>query len=334
MHRFVPLGLAIATWSAAGLCHAATRCEGPDRCCGTAESFETTAPLPVSVGVAIEGIHNLDEKTGGWDVDYYLYEKWTPHPGFTPQTEIVNELSRQDFAGFDLVELKNGLCERSRRLHSTLRVDYDLRRFPFDDQNLLLVLSDAQFDASQLLYRDRPTVADLDAHVFTQVSGWRIPSPIVYSHDVRRFTGEEGSPRYDYATFAVPVERRTIFHVTKYFFPLLLIVVVGFSVFWIEPDDLNTQVSIGVTCLLAAIAFQYAESSSLPEVAYLTLADRVYVACYLAIVLTMLESVYAHSVVKKGHHAKAMRIERRSRIVFPLALLAAVGLSVALSFRR
>jgi hypothetical protein len=157
---------------------------------------------------------------------------------------------------------------------------------------------------------------------------------VAYSRGARKFTGEAGSPLYDYATFSVPVTRRTIFHVTKYFLPLLLIVVVGFSVFWIEPDDLNTQVSIGVTCLLAAIAFQYAESSTLPEVAYLTLADRVYVACYLAIVLTLLESVYAHSVVKKGHHPKAMRIERRSRIVFPLALIAAVGLSVALAFRR
>ena len=85
--------------------------------------------------------------------------------------------------------------------------------------------------------------------------------------DSRRFTGEEGRPLYDYATFSIPVERRTIFHIIKYFLPLFLIVVVGFAAFWIEPDDLNTQVSIGVTCLLAAIAFQFAESSSLPAVA-------------------------------------------------------------------
>jgi hypothetical protein len=142
MTRFLAgLGIAIlATSSAAALSHAATKCDGPDRCCETIEDIKTPSPIPVSVGVAIEGIHNLDERTGGWDLDYYLYEKWIPTAGFTPQTEIVNELSRQDFAGFDLVEFKNGYCERSRRLHSTLRVDYDLRRFPFDDQNLLLVL--------------------------------------------------------------------------------------------------------------------------------------------------------------------------------------------------
>ncbi len=313
---------------------AATRCEGPDSCCGPIAEVNTSSPIHVSVGVAVEGIHNLDEKTGGWDIDYYLYEKWRPAPGFTPQTEIVNELSRQDFPNFDLVEVKNGYCERSRRLHSTLRVDYDLRRFPFDRQNLLLVLSDAEYDATRLVYTNRPTVADIDAHVLSQVSGWRIPAAVGYVRDARKFTGEEGSPLYDYATFSIPVVRRTVFHAIKYFLPLFLIVVVGFSVFWIEPDDLNTQVSIGVTCLLAAIAFQYAESSSLPEVAYLTLADRVYVACYLAIVSTMLESVYTHSISKKGNHRKAVRIERRARVVFPAALVAAVLVSVALSFRR
>ena len=161
-----------------------------------------------------------------------------------------------------------------------------------------------------------------------------IPTNIGYTRDARRFTGEEGSPLYDYATFTIPVTRRTAFHMLKYFLPLFLIVVVGFSVFWIEPDDLNTQVSIGVTCLLAAIAFQYAESSSLPEVSHLTLADRVYVACYLAIVATMLESVYTHSSAKKGNHRKAVHLERRARIVFPTALALAVVVSVALSYRR
>jgi hypothetical protein len=323
----------LAAISVASRSQAASRCEGPDACCGPLGQVKALSPVRVSVGLAIEGIHNLDEKTGGWDVDYYLYEKWPPTLGFTPQTEIVNELSRQDFPNFDLVELRNGLCERSRRLHSTLRVDYDLRRFPFDQQNLLLVLSDAEFDATQMRYVERPTVADIDAHVYTQVSGWRIPTGIGYSRDARRFTGEEGSPLCDYATFTVPVGRRTTFHMIKYFLPLFLIVVVGFSVFWIEPDDLNTQVSIGVTCLLAAIAFQYAESSSLPEASYLTLADRVYVACYLAIVSTMLESVYTHSISKKGNHRRAVRIEKRARLVFPTALVLAIVVSVVLSYR-
>jgi hypothetical protein len=52
----------------AALLQAATRCDGSDRCCGTIEDVKTPSAIPVSVGIAIEGIHNLDERTGGWDV--------------------------------------------------------------------------------------------------------------------------------------------------------------------------------------------------------------------------------------------------------------------------
>lgn len=331
--KFLTVLLGLAVWIGDARSNAATGCDGPEACCGAISDQKLSVSQTVSLGVAIQGIHNLDEKAGGWDVDYYLYEKWVPVPGFTPQTEIVNETSRQDSLHFDLVELKGGYCQRSRHLRSTLRVDYDLRRFPFDHQKLLLVISDAQFDAGQLIYADKPTVADIDGYVRSQLSGWRVGRAINYARETRKFTGEEGSPPYDYATFSVPVERQIAFHIAKYFLPLLIIVVVGFCAFWIDPDDLNTQVSIGVTCLLAAIALQFSESSRLPEVAYLTLADRVYVACYLAIALTLVESVYTNSLVRKKHRPAALLVERRSRVFFPIALVVAIGVGVALAFR-
>lgn len=312
---------------------AAPTCDGPSECCAAVTDQTGKPATTVSVGVAVQGIHNLDEKTGGWDIDYYLYETWRPAPGFTPQTEIVNEIARQESPSFDLVELKHGVCQRSRRLHSTLQVDYDLRRFPFDRQKLLVLVSDAQYAADQLVYAQRPSVSDIESQVRSEVSGWRVGSEIEYSRDTRRFDGEEGSPPYDYASFSVPVERRAAFHVTKYFLPLFVVVIIGLCVFWIDPQDLNSKVSIGVTCLLAAIALQFAESGNLPAVSYLTLADRVYVACYLTIAVTLVESIYAHSLVRKGNHQAAVQVEKRFRTLIPAALLVAIGICVLLSFR-
>jgi len=312
---------------------AATPCDGPAACCSAPSHSERPGSVSVSLGLAIEGIHNLDERNGTWDLDFYLYEKWPATFGFTPQTEIVNELIRQDAPTFDLIEFRDGYCERSRRLHSTLRVDYDLRRFPFDHQDLVILLSDADYDGNHLRYADRPLVADADGRVLSQVSGWHVSAAVAYRHGLRKFTGEEGSPQYDYTRFSVTVDRRAIFHMTRYFIPLFLIVVVGFCIFWIEPEDLNTQVSIGVTCLLAMIALQYAESSNLPAVAYLTLADRIYATCYFVIVTILIETVYVHSAIRRGNSSGARRVRRRSRVLFPSILILAVAISVMLSFR-
>lgn len=313
----------------------APECHGPPDCCPPKTDDRLEEKQTVTLGVSVEGIHNLDEKAGGWDVDYYLYESWKPHQGFTPQTEIVNEIARQKTPLFDRVELLNKtegkVCRRSRHLHSTLRVDYDLSKFPFDRQELLLTLSDAQYDSDQLSYGTNPSVAEIDDSARAGVLGWSLDKPMGYERKIKRFKGEEGRPFYDYGIFSVPVQRQTIFHLTKYFLPLIVIVLVSFGVFWIDPERLNVQVSISMTCLLAAIALQFSESRDLPAVSYLTFADRVYVLCYLAIALTLMESIYSASVFRRDQSV-ALRIERGARLLISAALFIAVGIAIVLSF--
>jgi hypothetical protein len=85
---------------------------------------------------------------------------------------------------------------------------------------------------------------------------------------------------------------------------------------------------VGVTCLLAAIAFQFAEAGSLPEVAYLTFADRVYAACYVAIALALVESIYGNILTRRGDKAAAQRVDRACRIGFPVVLALAIAAAV------
>ncbi len=75
-------------------------------------------------------------------------------PDFTPQTEIVNESERHATL-FDTTELRDGICQRSRRIHSTLRCNFNLRTFPFDRQELPLEISDDEFAVNDVIYADR-----------------------------------------------------------------------------------------------------------------------------------------------------------------------------------
>jgi hypothetical protein len=306
--------------------HART-CDGPAECCPPGEVPTLPALVNVQLGVVLVGLHNVDEKTGTWDADFYLNESWTATSGFAPETEIVNEVSRQS-EQFDHSELRAGRCFRSRRVHSTLRSSYNLRTFPFDHQRLTLEFSDAEFAQEFLRYTERPSVSDLDDEAKEQLSNWKIAGPLDYSHKTRVFREDGAAPRYDYATFSLPVRRHIAFHLTKFFLPLLVIVAVAFSVFWIHPEDLNTKASIGVTCLLAAIAFQLAEAGMLPEVAYLTLADRVYAICYTMLALSLMFAVYANSLVRRERTSTALKLDRIGRFVFPACVVAALALAV------
>jgi hypothetical protein len=302
------------------------KCSGPDECCPDKQINHLDHTVTVKAGVVMLGIANVSEKAGTWDGDFYLYESWPATPGFTPRTEIANEVARASTT-FDDTELRKETCVRSRRIHATLRSELNLRLFPFDTQSLTLKLSDNQFDSTQLLYADTPQIAGIDDSVRGMVSGWHITREAAYAHVVTPFKWEEGAPSYDNATFSFTVARHVTFHLTRYFLPLLLILAVAFGAFWIDPEDLGSQMQIGVTCLLAAIALQFAEGGTLPEVSYLTLADRMYAVCYVGIAVAVLESIVVNAVARRGDKEKARRIDRVCRVAFPALVL--VGLTVS-----
>jgi hypothetical protein len=319
--------LTIVFWKSLAL--ARTTCDGPKECCPSDLTHQSQPRGRVDLGLVLVGLYNVDERAGTWDADYYLTESWAAAPGFCPATEIVNELTRQS-TQFDSTELRGGRCIRSRRIHSTLHTPYSLRTFPFDQQSLLLEVSDAEYSAQESKYSDRPVVADLDEEAKDQLSSWKLLGGVGYRHSPRVFKGDEGAPSYDYAIFSLPVRRHITYHLTKFFLPLLVIIVVAFSVFWIDPEDLGSKVGIGVTCLLAAIAFQLAEAGALPAVAYLTLADRVYAVCYTMLALALMASVWASSLVRRSLKSRAMKLDRISRLVFPAGMIVAI---VAVSIR-
>jgi len=308
-------------------------CNGAALCCPERldHGAQGAAPHAASVGVIVMGLSNITERAGTWDADFYLYEEWLPGPSFAPQTEIVNEVERRS-TQFDQIALRDGICVRTRRIRSTLRTPYNLRTFPFDHQALTIEISDDEFPTSELTYQDHATAVGFDDIARTTLSGWKLESNVQFSRQTRAFRWERGSPAYDYADFRFEVRRHVTFHLIKYFLPLLLIVALAFSVFWIDPEELGAALTIGVTCLLAVIAFQFAEASTLPEVAYLTLADRVYVVCYVAIAMAVFETIYTNNVSKRGDKARAARIDRRCRKIFPAVVLVALIFSIVRAF--
>jgi len=329
------LALAIAAAFVSSAAYAAgdRACDGPDVCCPPTLAEDLPEPQVVKIGVVLAGLYNVNEKAGTWDADYYLYEMWTPHPAFTPQTEIVNEVNRRD-AQFDRTELRNGSCIRSRRLYSTLHSGYNLRRYPFDRQTLILEFSDAEYSSQAVQYAPKPEAAGLTDETREMLSSWKIESGLTYRRESRAFQWETNAPRYDYAIFKLGIRRHVTYHMIKFFLPLFVIVSLAFLVFWIDPEDLSSQVQVGVTCVLSAIAFQFVQTNTLPEVAYTTLTDRVYVICYLAIALALALAVHACALARNRNKTHAVEIVRRCRWLFPSLTTLSLAVVVVWSFVR
>jgi hypothetical protein len=80
----------------------------------------------------------------------------------------------------------------------------------------------------------------------------------------------------------------------KAFLPVLLIVICASLIFFIMPSRVDGRIGLGITALLTLVALQLTASSSLPEVGYLMLIDKIYLASY-AFIIAALGRVVATS---------------------------------------
>jgi hypothetical protein len=131
---------------------------------------------------------------------------------------------------------------------------------------------------------------------------------------------------------STPIDRVSQFYLTRYFLPLFLIVALAYGLFWIKPDDLGSAASVGITCMLAIITFQITQADTLPHVPYLTLADRVYTACYLATSVALGIVLWESYVTTGGNLEAAIRTDKRMRRYFPIGFAVLVGVSIALGW--
>ncbi len=80
----------------------------------------------------------------------------------------------------------------------------------------------------------------------------------------------------------------------------------------VHPKYVEGRIAVGITALLTLVALQITSNSSLPEVDYLILLDKLYILSYAFVVLTMAMIVRNSWVDASGDVDAAIRADRRS----------------------
>ena len=98
-------------------------------------------------------------------------------------------------------------------------------------------------------------------------------------------------------------------------------VIVSWLVFWFDPPEASSQVTIAVTTILTIIAFALAISLTLPRVPYLTFADAFFLTCYVFAFVTMVEVTVVHISYRNERHILTAKIRRTARWLVPTAFV-------------
>ncbi len=120
---------------------------------------------------------------------------------------------------------------------------------------------------------------------------------------------------------AFTAARKPHHYLLKVILPLVLIVIMSWAVFWIDPTLGTTQISVAITSMLTLIAYRFAVGAEVPKLPYLTLLDSFILLGSILVFLSLIEVMITTRLSLNNRIKTARSIDRHSRWVFPLVFV-------------
>ena len=309
--------------------------------------------IPVSLAFRILNLSNIDEVDQHFNVVGYLVAEWEDsrlaykqqgsrdeyrtykkEDVWVPEFDFSNGVTPHQSHDSTIRVYPDGSVKYFERSSADLSSNLYLYKFPFDTQKLRIriqpfvgqqetvVFSVAPASHLNEFGADQPLSSQDGA--FSSLVQWRIIGTSSTVEMVRGLGNEEAT----LVNFEVEVKRLTAFYLLKVFWPLIMMVILSWMAFWIDPKELNSQVNITVTIILTVIAFSFAIASNLPKVPYLTFIDAFILACYIFVFSTTLIVTRIHVLKCRSLEGPERWLQRSSQIFYPILFVIIVMILV------
>jgi hypothetical protein len=193
-----------------------------------------------------------------------LNEVWHPNIQFVNQQRLWSTIP-------DMVHVSpDGEVTYSMRVWGSFSQLYDLHEFPFDEQVFTIQLVEAVYTIDEVILEQHPKYkSGLSKRL--SLPDWDILGWYAESRPYK------ASPEYEESasgfSLTFQAKRHTGYFIVKVILPLILIVAMSWLVFWIDPQEIGSQLNVAVTTMLTLIAYRFAVGRDLPHVSYLTSID-------------------------------------------------------------
>ncbi len=301
--------------------------------------FEDGHPIDVTIGLHIVNLAAIDEVDEQFQLDAYMFARWIdkrlayisegPQDQvrnyangqiWTPQLEMINAATPRSRDEISITVSPDGMVRYAERVVVKLSSRFELRRFPFDQQRLIVIIHPFLAYGPNIEFKldDESTWTASEFKTYSSLAQWHLTG--LHSEVLTAPTyGGQTTPE---ARFEIDVSRRSSFYLWKVFLPLLLMVFLSWAVFWIEADDLSNQIQVAVTTILTVIAFAFAISATMPRLPYLTYIDAFFLECYIYVFLAVVELMTVHVTHRSERRRDlGLRIRRYSRWVIPASFV-------------
>jgi hypothetical protein len=292
------------------------------------------APTRVYTGVYVYSISELNIAEGTFLLDGFLWFRWQGAALPTDKFELSVVNGTVESSDDAPVVHQGDIHRASRRVKLRLRSNFVFDDYPFDTQVLPLQIEHRWDGIEQLVFvpddgavPEGKTLQQSFLAGGLKVGDWIIDSARhrvetkQYETDfgsIQKGVWDGKSSRY---VFEMQLRRRLVPYVLKTLLPLLVIVAMGFCIFFMDAREFSTQCGVSITALLSCVAFHIAQ----PQVGYVVKADFFFFLSYAAIFSSLCVVVASNKWVHAGEPQRSNAFNRKLRL--PMLLVFVVGVA-------
>ncbi len=293
-------------------------------------------PTVVGLGAFFQDLVALNDADQTLDMDVYVLARWRdprladasrgnasadcPLPSgrvWMPQLEPDRLRSRQALYAERFLVDGDGIATLVRRLWAKVSYPLDLHDFPLDRHRWAMTIWPIESRTDELIFQPLDRFSGRSKRLSLQ--GWQVGMPRVEASTAARDQRSGTFARFD---VVLDLTRDWSYYVWKLGFPLTLIVLMAYGVYYIPPGAAIPQITLGTTSMLTLIAYMLTLGNTLPRISYLTRADRFFAGSALLVFVGLLKAIAALALAQGPKAGLIARVDRWGRWLYPVAVLA------------
>ncbi len=253
-------------------------------------------------------------------------------PSWYPEISLLNTAGTFE-KGEPLFRIRpDGTCTLVSPVSATAKSELQLRHYPFDSQSLQVVFGIPGYTDSEVVMQP----LDLPA---LEPSAIRVPQWVLSQTRSMTETVLPTNPGQDRRTsvfvFEMDVKRQGAFVMRLVVGPLFLVVILSWSVFWMDRASVGDRMSVSFVGLLTAVAYQIVLGDILPHISYLTPVNVFVNISFVVMCASIVVNLIVGELNRENRGSEADVLDNYCKRIFPavyLSLLAITGLIFALVF--
>ncbi len=274
------------------------------------------------IGLFINNLYDFDIGNGQFTAEFWMWANYNKKSEANISFESSPEVKWSKSSTFSnyLLEEKNNIKWMTKKCKAVVIHDWDVTKFPFDNQVIKIQLEETDKDASSLVYIDDKLNSKIDENL--KLDEWSIDS-FKTSHPVSKYNTSYGDPTLnegsEYSSISANIYMTRLSSWTlfiKMTTGLYVAFLISLLVFTILPPDSESRIGLAVGGLFAAVGNKYIVESIVPMSTQNTLIDNLHNITFLFILLIVATVIFVTNLYVNGKETLSRKMDKLALIFY------------------